>query len=1631
MATGTQSRGKLLDYEQYIDHQLNRTRSRIRMNDVLTASLLLATVAISVLFLEVVLDHQFALSAWTRRIVLFTGLAAGGAFAAWRIVRPLVSNISGLYAAKTIEGAEPGFKNGLINYLSLRKNRDDVPKAYLAAIEAKAVSQLTKVDVEAVVNQRRVSQTFYALAGIVAVMCVYFAFNPKSISDSVRRTLFLADIAPPTDTRLVIKKPEGDPALKKVVAGSHVPFEVEWSGTRPESIVLHYSIDGGDFFAEQAFAAGKNFYDPWQTTLRNVQRSIDYYLTGGDARTNTFRVEVIPAPMVTAVAIDLDFPDYTGVPDRQGVEGGGVDAIEGTYVTVHAETSEPAISGTLNLNKLGAFAMNPSPDDSKKLVGKFKVTADGTYTIGFRTPTGQVNPEPVVYDVRARKDAPPSAKFTKPGASVKVPSNGKVPLAMEATDDFGVKEALLHVNEGTRILVSDNLLQKKPPVKKLIEAYTLDLAKLKVAPGAKLEYWLTVRDTKDPLPNKFETAKYEIEVVEPVAKDEVAALDKKAKDAQDEADRDRREEQQAGTADQVAENGAPGGEPKPGEGGKGQGRPAENGKGQPGDPTNQLANNDPPTPNPDAASEANPDGANPEGQPDIQQAKRAVEAAKRLGLRPPQKDQPGGKSAEENGLARNDAGNPPDSKPERSDADNPGQTNPSNPVSRPQQKGGRDGKKPEPTKSEPNQGKQDPAEQVSRPESNPEQGSEPPSKPEDRQGGQDQKKNQGGQSGAGGQKGQPQQGKQEAGGDRSQSSEGAGSPGGKPDPSKPGNTSKPNPDDAKAQAGRKPEPGQTPGQKGDGSPPGEGSPSSPNGNAPDQPGGKTGAPNKPDPKTSGTSGRNPAGGNTPPSATGETLPTKRPEANGADAAKPSQGGEKGTTPPGSSDPKQPQPGDRNPSGTNPPAGRPEGDPAPKPGQGDKSGSPRQEQGAEATPGKPPERPETKSTADPKAGSPGPGAGNPPGSPDAAKGNNPAGAGQGSQPGKPGADPNVKPGDPTNPTPSQGEPATGKTGTESGAKPTDGKPGEAGDPKSKGNEGDPRPGQADPKAAAPPGGPDSKAGTPKPGDPTRTDGKPGRPGEAPKPGDDPGTTKDASKSGRPGEPGGNPKAGEPGPPNGDPKANKPGDQAGKPAGDPKAGPGDKPQTGATDAPESGTKPGESPQGGAPTDKPGETPKGQSPDPGKLPGGKPTPASSDPKQGEAAPTGDKPGEGTPSEPKPGQPGADPSQAPGGGEAPPQPAPKSEGPGKGSDGKGTKPSESEPSNSKGNAPGQTEPNGPGEASPDGTPKSEGAAGKGGKPGQAGKPGEGNSQKPGASGKGDSGEKSEGDTPGQAGKPSQPGEGAPSNSGQKAPGGAQPGESDSPKRGGEGSKPGQAGQPGQAGKPGSSGTPGAGNPAGGPPSGRGQPGAGTPTDQQGGERGDGAGTNAAGGGKDTPRPVGATPNDKSTPSPAAPEAPANPAAPIAPDSGVDQGPSLVTRQISDLLKENRVTPDVEKELGMTRAEMEQFVKKYEKGKPRPAAGPGREIKVDPNAKGRTVGPDYKAAETLPDLAVSKSTSRSGNVAPTDTLSGLSEGAESAAPKAYQSKFNAYKSSLGRASLSNAPRRPATPSPTGGPTNP
>ncbi len=444
MALGTQPVGKLLDYEQYIEHQIRRTRARIKMTDMLTAGLILARRRSGVLFLEVVLDHIVRPAALVPADHPLVGPdRRRGVRRRSGSCCPLLGRVNGLYAARTIEEADPAFKNSLINYLDLRRHRDEISKAVLAAVEAKAVNDLTQVEIDTVVNQRRLSQMAYVLLGrrraLLPLRGDDAQEHPRLDPPRLARRRRPADQHPARQHQ-ARRRPRAVAGRRR---GARRRSRSRSRGRAPAASCSHYSVDGGKFFSTPRSPPGSNYYDPWQTTLRDVRQSLDYYLTGGDAESLQYHLEVVPAPMVTSVTRRLRVPRLHRRARRgKDVEGGNVEAIEGTVVTVHARTNEPAVSAYFEFSK-GAGQQDP---------------ADG----GVGRPTrsslvGQVQGQGVghvhdqVQDDR-RPGQPRPGRLRHQRDPRQAPDRGRVPPARQARDQGAEQRQGAAPDDGRRRL---------------------------------------------------------------------------------------------------------------------------------------------------------------------------------------------------------------------------------------------------------------------------------------------------------------------------------------------------------------------------------------------------------------------------------------------------------------------------------------------------------------------------------------------------------------------------------------------------------------------------------------------------------------------------------------------------------------------------------------------------------------------------------------------------------------------------------------------------------------------------------------------------------------------------------------------------------------------------------------------------------------------------------------------------------------------------------------------------------------------------------------------------------------------------------------------------------------------------
>jgi hypothetical protein len=119
------------------------------------------------------------------------------------------------------------------------------------------------------------------------------------------------------------------------------------------------------------------------------------------------------------------------------------------------------------------------------------------------------------------------------------------------------------------------------------------------------------------------------------------------------------------------------------------------------------------------------------------------------------------------------------------------------------------------------------------------------------------------------------------------------------------------------------------------------------------------------------------------------------------------------------------------------------------------------------------------------------------------------------------------------------------------------------------------------------------------------------------------------------------------------------------------------------------------------------------------------------------------------------------------------------------------------------------------------------------------------------------------------------------------------------------------------------------------------------------------------------------------------------------------VLRKLHDLLRDEKAARQLEQDTGLSREQMEQFAKKFEKAPPRPA-GEGRDIAVTPG-QDRVLDPGRTLPDPLPGQAVRTRNERGAGAVAPDQESGNRQGVRSIAPEEFRNKFDAYRKGISR----------------------
>jgi hypothetical protein len=131
------------------------------------------------------------------------------------------------------------------------------------------------------------------------------------------------------------------------------------------------------------------------------------------------------------------------------------------------------------------------------------------------------------------------------------------------------------------------------------------------------------------------------------------------------------------------------------------------------------------------------------------------------------------------------------------------------------------------------------------------------------------------------------------------------------------------------------------------------------------------------------------------------------------------------------------------------------------------------------------------------------------------------------------------------------------------------------------------------------------------------------------------------------------------------------------------------------------------------------------------------------------------------------------------------------------------------------------------------------------------------------------------------------------------------------------------------------------------------------------------------------------------------------------------VLKKLRDVLDKNEVTPDLEKDMGMSRSEMEQFVKKFEKRRAE-EVGQGRNIEIKRGDDSTSAKPSKGLTGIDRKTSFSTRTTRDPNAMAKDKDRGNIEGVRVQVPSELRGKYEGYINRLSRSR--NAAVRPTQP---------
>lgn len=466
---------------EILNRYLHSAERRLKVFALSRGAAVTALVALGLTIGLAFIANEFAFSAGivlVSRLLLFLALAMAVTFVA---IVPL-TRLNRRNAARRIEHQYPEFQQRLLTFAEDR----DTANPFLPLLASETAEVAQRAQAERIAPRPKLLGWLASAAGAAAVLIWLIAAGPGYLGYGAS----LLWAGPPkagAEPLYNIVVTPGDRTVRRrtdqLITAQLVGFDTKQvrlkarfgAGTKWEEVAMLPQPGAGAY--EFLFAA--------------LPDSVEYYVEARGIRSKPHTLSVIDLPGIKNFKVTYHYPSWSGLKDATEDPGGDLRAVEGTVAELTVTSDAPIKNGIVAIDENTAVKLT---GEGNTLRAEVPIRKDGMYHFAAidRDQPVRLSED---YFIEARKDNAPVVKLTRPGRDAKVNPIEEVPLAVEAEDDFGLREVALHysVNGAEEKTV-------KVPVNGAKQAsgkHTLALEDFKLVPGDIVAVYATANDARN------------------------------------------------------------------------------------------------------------------------------------------------------------------------------------------------------------------------------------------------------------------------------------------------------------------------------------------------------------------------------------------------------------------------------------------------------------------------------------------------------------------------------------------------------------------------------------------------------------------------------------------------------------------------------------------------------------------------------------------------------------------------------------------------------------------------------------------------------------------------------------------------------------------------------------------------------------------------------------------------------------------------------------------------------------------------------------------------------------------------------------------------------------------------------